>query len=151
MAARRPLPTRYSAKVVAAAQGIVLVLVAAGHRAASRRRRCLSLAALAVLVWSFGTRRALAVAARAPRSHAAAARAGCGHPRIVRRRPGSSPRLAAALVFVALVLPNRVAGAHPGGVLRMPVEAVLGAAMLLVLSARLGRVLATVAGLCSAC
>ena len=47
------LPTRYSAKVVAAAQGIVLV-VASAHLLAQQIAAALVVAALAALLWSFG-------------------------------------------------------------------------------------------------
>jgi len=47
------LPTRYSAKVVAAVQGIVLV-VASGQFVATATATVLVVAALAVLLWSFG-------------------------------------------------------------------------------------------------
>jgi hypothetical protein len=47
------LPTRYSAKVVAAVQGVVLV-VASGQFLAPATAAVLVMAALAALLWSFG-------------------------------------------------------------------------------------------------
>jgi hypothetical protein len=47
------LPTRYSAKVVAAAQGIVLV-VASAQALAQQIAAALVVVALAALLWSFG-------------------------------------------------------------------------------------------------
>ena len=53
--------------------------------------------------------------------------------------------LAAALVLAALVLPGQPGAVGPAA-LHLPLEAVLGAALLLVLPARVGMVLATAAG-----
>ncbi|SHN26691.1 hypothetical protein [Cryptosporangium aurantiacum] len=54
--------------------------------------------------------------------------------------------LAALLVYAALLFPNRVYLLTPKAFLRIPVEAVVGAAVLLVLPGRLRRILATAAG-----
>jgi hypothetical protein len=54
--------------------------------------------------------------------------------------------LAGLLVLVALVAPNEIARLTPGAVLRIPIEGVLGVALLLVLPPRPRRVAATVAG-----
>ncbi|MGH3312859.1 MAG: sulfatase [Streptomyces sp.] len=53
---------------------------------------------------------------------------------------------AAALVFVALLLPNELARLTPGAFLRIPLEAIFGAAVLLVLPPAARRVAAVVAG-----
>ena len=50
---RAPLPTRYSAKVVAAIQGIVLVLAASGLAPPTTAAGLVTVA-LGLLVWSFG-------------------------------------------------------------------------------------------------
>src|ERR687897_859365 len=50
---RAPLPTRYSAKVVAATQGVVLVLAASGLVAPETATGLVAIA-LGLLVWSFG-------------------------------------------------------------------------------------------------
>ena len=155
---RAPLPTRYSAKAVAAIQGIVLVLAASGlvpvHTAAG-----LVAIALGLLVWSFGHdvgwlwRRRPRVTGEVSPHPAANLRPGAGlavplsapgHERI---RSGSVllTGLAAALVLAAMVLPAQPGAVGPAA-LHLPLEAVLGGALLLVLPARLGMVLATAAG-----
>jgi phosphatidylglycerophosphate synthase len=65
------LPTRYSAKVVAAVQGVVLV-VASGQFLAPATAAALVMAALAGLLWSFG--KSVRWLWRAPAVHAAVMR-----------------------------------------------------------------------------
>ncbi|WP_245585739.1 sulfatase-like hydrolase/transferase [Pseudonocardia asaccharolytica] len=54
--------------------------------------------------------------------------------------------LAGLLVFLALVVPNELGGLTPGAFVRIPVEGLLGAALLLVLPGRARRVVAVLAG-----
>src|SRR4051812_19899373 len=54
--------------------------------------------------------------------------------------------LALALVYLALLLPNREFQLTPRAFVRIPVEVVVGAAVLLVLPGRLRRIVATLAG-----
>lgn len=54
--------------------------------------------------------------------------------------------LSALLVLLALLLPGDPQGLDPAGFLRIPVEALLGVALLLVLPARAGRVVAALGG-----
>jgi hypothetical protein len=54
--------------------------------------------------------------------------------------------LAAVLVLAALVAPDRLSGLTPGAFLRIPVEALLGVALVLVLPGRPRRVVAALAG-----
>jgi phosphatidylglycerophosphate synthase len=125
---RSPLPTRYSAKAVAALQGIALVVAAAGvlpHPWAA----ALVGVALAFLVWSFGhdvawLRRS--AGGRAPTWVASA--------------------LAGALVLAALVAPNELTALTPGAFLRIPAEGLVAVAVLLALPWRHGRVVAAVGG-----
>ncbi|MFC4943688.1 sulfatase [Pseudonocardia sp. GCM10023141] len=64
--------------------------------------------------------------------------------RRVLRRVGTAA--AFVLVFVALVVPNEIGRVSLGAFVRLPVEALLGAALLLVLPLRWGRRAATLAG-----
>jgi hypothetical protein len=54
--------------------------------------------------------------------------------------------LAGLLVFVALVSPNRLAGLGPGALLRIPVEGLVAAALVLVLPTRVSRAVAASLG-----
>ncbi|MCW2639967.1 MAG: hypothetical protein JWP76_2273, partial [Dactylosporangium sp.] len=54
--------------------------------------------------------------------------------------------LAGLLVFFALVAPNQVGRLTPGAFVRIPVEALLGVALLLALAARARRVVAAIIG-----
>jgi len=146
---RSPLPTRYSAKAVAALQGIVLVLAAS---AIVSRPLMIALvaAALGLLTWSFGHdmvwlwRNAHRREDRGERPGEVSSGdlAAGAHPVAAR----VVTALACVLVFVALVTPNQVAGLAPGAFVRLPVEGVVGVTVLILLSARAGRVLATLAG-----
>jgi hypothetical protein len=69
---------------------------------------------------------------------------GRGRARVVVARVTTA--LAGLLVFLALVVPNDIGGLAPGAFLRIPVEGLLGVALLLVLPVRAGRVVAAVGG-----
>src|ERR671911_185221 len=148
---RAPLPTRYSAKVVAAIQGIVLVL-AASALVPQTTATGLVAVALGLLMWSFGHDvRWLWRRRRGAEYPVLTDQSGAG----VTLRPDLAPpsrrgslvltALAAGLVLVALLLPDQPDAIGPAA-LHLPLEAVLGAALLLALPARVGMVLATIAG-----
>ncbi|MFE7855760.1 CDP-alcohol phosphatidyltransferase [Streptomyces sp. NPDC057403] len=59
-----------------------------------------------------------------------------GHPAVVRGTRWTITALAAALVFLALVLPNKQSALHADRFVRIPVEAILGAAAALILPRR---------------
>lgn len=128
------LPVQRSAKVVAALQGVALVVAIADvlpHRVAA----VLLAAALAALGWSFAS------SARYRWRHSTR------HPVTV--RPAAAAALTAAagaLVVVALVVPHDVVRLVPAAFGRVPVEAVGGVVLLALLPARAGRVVATAAG-----
>ncbi|MGV9931665.1 CDP-alcohol phosphatidyltransferase [Streptomyces olivaceoviridis] len=69
-----------------------------------------------------------------------------GHPRLARALSVTVTVLAAALVVAALVMPNTVVRLGPAKFLRLPAEAVVGAAVLLALPRRPRVVLAAVSG-----
>nr|WP_255426686.1 CDP-alcohol phosphatidyltransferase family protein [Pseudonocardia sp. C8] len=130
-----PLPVRRSAKVVAAVQGIVLVVAAARVLPPAAESAALAVA-LVALLWSFG------------RSVAHRWRVTDEHP--FRRRAAAAGLLtvaAGALVAGVLVVPGDPAGLVPVGFLRLPIELVVGAAVLAVLPPRPRRVVAVAAGL----
>jgi phosphatidylglycerophosphate synthase len=148
---RSELPPRYSAKVVAALQGIVLVL-AASDVLPRPLVAALVAAALAALVWSFG-RDVLWLRRHADRPATAGgpdrtpADGGAGG------RPGRhrvatwlTSAVAVVLLLVALVAPDEVTALTFGAFVRIPAEGLLGIALLLVLPWRQGRVVATLAG-----
>ena len=133
---RGPTPPRYWAKVVAAVQGVVLVVVASGllPRAASQ---VLLAVALALLAESFGHQ---VVQLRRLRPGRPAAR----------RRPGISVALtltAYVVLWLALALPDRLPDLTAGRLLELPVELLALLVLALVLPARLRRVVAPVFGL----
>jgi len=134
---RAPLPTSHAAKAVAAVQGVVLVV--AGADVVPRPAAvALVVTALVLLAWSFG--RSVAWLWR----HRVGGNGGGGN-----RHPVASgvvSALAGAGVFVALVAPAEVGRLVPAAFLRVPVEALLAIALFLVLPARAGRVVATLAG-----
>lgn len=121
---RRPTPPRYWAKVVAAVQGVMLLLAATGLLPTARSRLLLVLA-LALLTESFGRdvwwqwrhRRDTRLAPAAPPAAAVTA-------------------AAVGLVWLALVLPNRVQEMTPGAFLRLPLEGIVLVALALVLPTR---------------
>ncbi|WP_224403581.1 CDP-alcohol phosphatidyltransferase family protein [Pseudonocardia sp. ICBG1034] len=131
---RGELPPRYSAKVVAALQGIVLVVTAAGVLPDAVALTAVGVA-LAALAWSFGV------------SVVQLWRAADRHP-FHARRAGAAllTTLCLALVGGILVLPADPAALGPAGLLRLPIEAVLGAAVLALLPGRARRVAAALAG-----
>ena len=142
-------PTRSSTRAVTTLQGIVLTL-AASDVVARPLMITLVAAALCLLTWSFG-RDVVWLWRNAHRGEE------MGEPPVGAPKgglvTGSHPvaarvvtALACVLVFVALVAPNQVAALTPVAFVRIPVEAVLGVAVLLVLSARTGRLLATLVG-----
>ena len=155
---RAPLPTRYSAKVVAATQGVVLVLAASGLVAPETATGLVAIA-LGLLVWSFGhdvvwlwRRRTRPTGDVAPHL-AAGDRPMAGFGPGVSTSGQEQTRLAAllptalatGLLLVALVLPGEPGAVGPA-MLYLPLEAVLGAALLLVLPPRVGVAVATAAG-----
>ncbi|MGW8551503.1 sulfatase [Streptomyces tubercidicus] len=68
------------------------------------------------------------------------------HPTLARATRSTLTALAAALVLAALLLPNQLTRLTPGEFLRIPVEGIFGAALLLLLPPRARRVAAVVAG-----
>ncbi|WP_344025863.1 CDP-alcohol phosphatidyltransferase family protein [Pseudonocardia kongjuensis] len=129
------LPVRRSAKVVAALQGVVLIAAAAGLLPGTIGHAVLAVA-LAALLWSFGT------------SVVWLWRAADEHP--VRWRAAGAALLTtvcAALVALILVLPGDPVNIVPAAFLRLPIEIVLGVAVLALLPGRARRITGAVAGL----
>ncbi|MFC5062960.1 CDP-alcohol phosphatidyltransferase family protein [Actinomycetospora atypica] len=138
------LPVRRSAKVVAALQGVALVVASAGvlPRVVDL---VLVAAALAALLWSFGCsvtwlarlRTTMPAPIPAPR-------------RSPERRRGlvgiALTATAALLLTAALVAPRDPTALEPSAYLRVPLEGVAGLALLLLLPGRARRPLALVAG-----
>ena len=128
-----PLPARRWRKVVAAVQGVALLVAVALPGPAMR---WLLASALALLAISFGTevverrraRRAVIVD-RGPRRQAAVVSSA-----------------AALLVWVALDLPSRTTELTPWSLARVPAEALVLVVLVLLLPPRAGRVLAWAAG-----
>ncbi len=162
---RGPLPPRYSAKVVAVIQGAVLLLAVSGligHPTGS----ALVAIALGLLLWSFGhdvvwlwrRRPGRAVDVAVPghptpvTATGVAVSSATGATRIG-ASTGSVLITAAAVVLVlaALVVPDRLldsrdpALAH-GSLVQIPVEAVIGAGLLVLLPRRVALPLATIVG-----
>ena len=131
---RRPLPPRYSAKVVAAVQGIVLTATASDVLPPLVARVALA-AALALLVHSFahdirqqwGKR----VEPLPPRPGAAP-----DGPTGALVRPGVVTVAAFAGLWVALALPDPATGLDPADLVRIPLEGLVLVAVALVLPAR---------------
>jgi hypothetical protein len=155
---RAPLPVRRSAKVVAAVQGVALVVAAADvlPRLAST---VLVAVALVALVWSFGVsvvwlarRRATAeVAPEATDTGATdtgATDTETDTPRPAwRRTVGATLTVLAVLVLGAvLVAPQNAGAVVPEVYLRLPVEGVAGLALVLLLPRRARTPVALVAG-----
>jgi len=149
------MPPRPWRKVVAGAQGVVLVLAAA--EVMPRWLTYVALvAALALLAESFG--RDLWWLWRVRRTELA------GTERKEQPEPGAGERpnsarptgrvalavavdvLALLFVWLALVAPNQIAGLSVGGFLRLPVEALVVAVLALVLPARARRAMAVASG-----
>lgn len=125
---RGPVPTRKSARVVAAGQGIVLVAVSSGllqHLVAV----LLVAAALVALTWSFSRDvRWLWREAHGPDSQ-------------------PPPIFAALLVLAALLAPHRLADLTPAAFARIPGEGLFGVLVLLLLPARVRRPAAVLGGI----
>ncbi len=132
---RRPLPPRYSAKVVAALQGIVLTVAASALLPLVVIRLAL-VAALALLVESFAPGRPQAVAGACG---AAPATPGPGAGRGRWSGPVSLTGAAFAGLWIALVLPDPTNGLTPGELLRIPLEGLALVAAALVLPGRARR------------
>ncbi|WP_433803542.1 CDP-alcohol phosphatidyltransferase family protein [Actinomycetospora sp. CA-084318] len=137
---RGELPTRYSAKVVAALQGVALV-VASTRLLPGWAEAALVGAALAALVWSFGV--SVEYLAR--------------HSRPTERTTpvvgkdfswwrGLATGLAVLVLAVALAAPRDPSALVWGSYLRLPIEGIAGLALLLLLPDRWRRPLALVAG-----
>jgi len=144
---RAPLAPRMSSKAVAAAQGIVLTVVAAGLLPALPSA-ILTGFALAALVWSFThdivwlyRHRAVApVAVAGPAERAVEVPRG-------RKVVGQvATVLAALLVLFALVAPNQLSHLTLGAFTRVPVEGLLLVALLLVLPRGTRRVTSVLVG-----
>lgn len=134
---RRPTPPRYAAKVVAAVQGVVLVVAAAGVVPAVLTRVALAVA-LALLVDSFG--RDVWWQWRHRRDSP------------VPERPAIAGRVGTLLAFCGLwgVLTLPRAGAGPEDLLRIPVEGLVLLAVALVAPGGVRRVVAVGFGLAAA-
>ena len=132
---RGELAPLFSGKVVAATQGVVLVVVASQLLPGALARVLVALA-LAALAWSFG------------RDVVRLWRAADEHPVRVRPAVAAVVTLAAAvLVLVALLTPGDFALLTPLTWLRVPLEVVVGLAVAAVLPARLRRVAAWTGGI----
>ncbi|MEJ2888032.1 CDP-alcohol phosphatidyltransferase family protein [Actinomycetospora aeridis] len=128
------LTPKRSGKVVAAAQGVVLV-VAASQLLPTVVAGVLVAAALASLLWSFG------------RDVVRLWRGADSHPVRVRRGlAGVLTLVAGVLVLVALLLPGDIARLVPPSALRVPFEVLVALVVAVALPAGARRVLAWVAG-----
>ncbi|WP_246159445.1 CDP-alcohol phosphatidyltransferase family protein [Nocardioides antri] len=130
---RRPLPPRYSAKVVAAIQGIVLTVAASGLPPPALTRLALAVA-LALLVESFARDVRTLWRLRAE-----------GLPSVGRApagalvTPGALTAVAVAGLWLALVMPDPADGLAADDLLRIPLEGLVLVAAALVLPPRPGR------------
>jgi len=140
---RAPLPARYSAKVVAVAQAIALIVAGSGLLSATSATGLLAMA-LGLLLWSFGVS-----GVQLWQRHA-----GLDNPTAdsdAEHAPGTRLLtrvlnvLALALVVAALIVPSQLSDLGVG-MLFVPLEGVLTAAALLVLPPLAGRVLTNVFG-----
>ncbi len=136
---RGPTPPRYWGKVVAATQGVVLT-VAMSDMLPGPVVAVAVLGALTLLVESFG-RQVLWLYRHARPEPAPASRSW-------RRRvaAGLTTAAAVALVWFALVGPSDPEMLSLGGFLRIPVEALIALAVVLILPVRYGRPLAVLCG-----
>lgn len=143
---RGPLPVRYSAKAIAALQGIVLV-VAASEVLPAPLAAGLVAVALGLLVWSFGRSVAWLRRAARVREDAALDRSPSGLA-VLRRRVLALGLtvLAGLIVVVVLLLPGELEHVTPAAFLRLPIEAVLGLGLVVTLPERLRSPAATLAG-----
>ncbi|KRA31497.1 CDP-alcohol phosphatidyltransferase [Nocardioides sp. Root614] len=142
---RRPLPPRFAAKVVAAVQGVVLVVASAGVLPVGWVRGALAVALL-LLVHSFG----IDVWRQWRLRHDPVA-PDTRSPLPVRSAPAASVTvLAVAGLWFALSTPALVDGFAPVDLIRIPIEGLVLVTTALVLPARLGRVVAVGFGLVAA-
>lgn len=129
---RLPLPPRRSAKVIAAVQGVTLAVAAADVVPRPLMRTAL-VVALALLLWSFG-RDCWVLWRRREEA------AGAG------LRRWLVPTIAAAVLWVALVQPSIRDGAGGAELMRLPLEGLVLAAVVLVLPRRPRMAVAVLAG-----
>lgn len=134
---RRPLPPRYSAKVVAALQGIALVVAASGLLPETGNRVAVAIALL-FLLDSFG-RDAVKLWRQRAEPLVAAPDEATG-PLV---RPGVVTATAFVVLWFALVLPDPRDGLTPLELARVPVEGLVLVAVALLLPARV-RIVAAV-------
>ncbi len=127
---RQPTPPRYWAKVVAATQGVVLTVVAAGVLA-HRVELVVTAAALLLLAESFGHQVVWLARARFPRHDPVAQ---------------GLTVAAVALVWLALAWPDRLERLTPATFVQIPVEGLVLVAAALLLPARARQVVAALAG-----
>jgi phosphatidylglycerophosphate synthase len=132
---RRPLPPRYSAKVVAAVQGIVLTAAASDLLPPLVAQVALAIA-LGLLVHSFAhdVRKLWRERVEPLPPLPGDAPVGPVGPLV---RPGVVTVAAFAGLWAALALPDPAAGLDPGDLLRIPLEGLVLVAVALVLPARL--------------
>ncbi len=135
---RAPLPPRTWRRVVAATQGIVLVIAAADVLPVGLTRLALVLA-LVVLAESFGRDTWWLW------RHRDAADAAPG--RVRAALSGVVTIGAVLIVWAALIVPNRMSELTPGAFVRLPLEGLVGIAIAVCLPVVARRVLAVVAGL----
>ncbi len=149
---RSPTPPRDWAKVVAAIQGIVLAAVAADVFPGPVET-VLTAAALALLAESFGHQVGWLLRERARQQQAGAALVVSGAPagrgqrwrgRVARAR--FLTVLAVVVIWLALVLPDRLDRLTPGTFLQIPAEGLVLTAAALLLPTRPRQVLAAVVG-----
>lgn len=132
-----PTPPRFWNKVVAAVQGIVLTVVMA-DLLPRPVAAVLTAGALALLAESFGRQVWWLIRHAHPPGSAA------GPP--LRRRLSAAAVTAAAVALVWFALVGPTGGIRPADLGRIPAEAILGVALLLLLPSRLARPLALLAG-----
>lgn len=132
---RRPLPPRYSAKVVAAVQGIVLTVAASGLLPVVVARVVLAVA-LALLVESFARDVRVLWAGRREPQHAADRATAPSGPLV---RPAVVSGAAFVTLWLALVLPDALGDLTPLDLARIPAEGLVLVAAALVLPAPVRR------------
>ncbi|HEY8455858.1 MAG TPA: CDP-alcohol phosphatidyltransferase family protein [Actinopolymorphaceae bacterium] len=151
---RIPLPPKYIRKVIAVVQGVVLVVASVDLVPAAVEVGAL-LVALGLLSWSFGRdvlwqwrqrRRVPAIGPDRATDSAPDDGPQAGGSAKSRVLVWGTTALAGLVVFVGLVLPNNLLLLHPQAFVRIPLEAVVGAVVLLVLPPRPRVVVATVVG-----
>ena len=145
---RARLPRRDWRKTVAAVQGVVLTVAAAGVLPAAWARAALALA-LVLLVESFGRDvvwlwRARTASATAPRHQLVRTPRHARARLVVRRTTGVA---AAGLLWVVLLVPDRLSAVTPTTFLRIPVEALAVVAVAVVLPRAARTSLAVLVGL----